>query len=78
MDLPQTLHAQLYLLAYDRKRHRFDFDHLSLLGFALGATMLTDLFLTGHLQDLEGNACQRVAHAFAIRCCGRGGVPGAV
>jgi Golgi phosphoprotein 3 (GPP34) len=57
MDLPQTLHAHLHLLAYDRKRQRFDFDHLWLLGFALRAAMLTDLFLTGHLQDLEGNAC---------------------
>jgi hypothetical protein len=32
---------QLYLLAYDRHRHRFDFDNLSLLGFALRAAMLT-------------------------------------
>ena len=57
MDLPQTLHGQLYLLAYDRKRHRFDFNNLWLLGFALRAAMLTDLFLTGHLQDTEGKAC---------------------
>ena len=58
MDLPQTLHGQLYLLAYDRNRHRFDFDNLWLLGFALRAAMLTDLFLTGYLQDAEGKACQ--------------------
>jgi hypothetical protein len=58
MKLPQTLHGQLYLLAYDRNRHRFDFDKLWLLGFALRAAMLTDLFLTGYLQDAEGKACQ--------------------
>ncbi len=58
MDLPPTLHGQLYLLAYDRNRHRFDFDNLWLLGFALRAAMLTDLFLTGYLQDTEGKACQ--------------------
>lgn len=57
MDLPQTLHGQLYLLAYDRKRHRFDLDNLWLLGFALRAAILTDLFLTGYLQDTEGKAC---------------------
>ena len=39
MDLPQTLHGQLYLLAYDRNRHRFDFDNLWLLGFALRAAV---------------------------------------
>jgi hypothetical protein len=57
MDLPPTLHGQLYLLAYDRNRHRFNFDNLWLLGFALRAAMLTDLFLTGYLQDAEGKAC---------------------
>lgn len=54
MDLPQTLHSRLYLLAYDRRRHRFDVDNLRLLGFALRAAMLTDLYLTGHLEDKEG------------------------
>ena len=43
MNLPQTLHGQLYLLAYDRKRHRFDGDNLPLFGLALRAAMLTDL-----------------------------------
>jgi hypothetical protein len=57
MDLPQALHGQLYLLAYDRNRHRFDLEHLWLLGFALRAAMLTDLFLTGYLQDTEGAVC---------------------
>ena len=54
MDLPQTLHGQLYLLAFDRKRHRFEGDNLKLFGFALRAAMLTDLYLTGHLEDKQG------------------------
>lgn len=54
MDLPQTLHGQLYLLAYDRKRHRFDVYSGELFGFALRAAMLTDLYLTGHLEDKGG------------------------
>ena len=51
MELPQTLHAQLYLLAYDSKRHQFRFDRWELFGFALRAAMLTDLYLTGYLED---------------------------
>jgi len=35
VKLPQTLHGRLYLLADDRKRHRFDGDNLPLFGFAL-------------------------------------------
>ena len=49
-----TLHGQLYLLAFDRKRHRFEGDNLKLFGFALRAAMLTDLYLTGHLEDKQG------------------------
>jgi hypothetical protein len=56
VDLPQTLHGQLYLLAYDRKRHRFDGDNLPFFGFALRAAMLTDLYLSGYIEDLEGKA----------------------
>ena len=56
MDLPQTLHSQLYLLAYDRKRHQFDIYNHSLFGFALRAAMLTDLYLTGYLEDKGGQA----------------------
>lgn len=55
MELPQTLHTQLYLLTYDRKRHRF-LEYLPLFGFALRAAMLTDLYLTGHLEDKDGKA----------------------
>jgi hypothetical protein len=35
MDLPETLHGRLFLLAYERKAHRFDLYRLWLLGFAL-------------------------------------------
>ena len=62
MDLPQTLHAQLYLMAYDRKRHRFRFgrdnswDTRWLFGFALRAAMLTDLYLTGYVEAKQGKA----------------------
>ncbi|MHC9292122.1 GOLPH3/VPS74 family protein [Mycobacterium sp. LTG2003] len=58
MELPQTLHGQLYLLAYDHKRHRFDAHSLWLLGFALRAAMLTDLHLSGYIQDSDGKACR--------------------
>jgi hypothetical protein len=54
VDLPQTLHDQLYLLAFDRQRHRFDGDNCSLFGFALRAAMLTDLYMTGYLEDKGG------------------------
>lgn len=62
MELPQTLHAQLYLLAYDRKSRRFRFDQDNswsirwLFGFALRAAMLTDLYLTGYVGDTDGKA----------------------
>lgn len=62
MELPQTLHAQLYLFGYDRKRHQFRFhrdngkDTHWLFGFALRAAMLTDLYLTGYLEDKDGKA----------------------
>ena len=56
MELPQTLHAQLYLLAYDPKRRQFQFDRCELFDLALRAAMLTDLYLTGHLQDKGGKA----------------------
>ena len=55
MDLPQTLHGQLYLLAFDRKRGTDSRATTSkLLGSALRAAMLTDLYLTGHLEDKQG------------------------
>jgi hypothetical protein len=62
VELPQTLHAQLYLLAYDRTRRRFQFardnsrDTRGFFRFALRAAILTDLYLTGHVKDNEGKA----------------------
>jgi hypothetical protein len=56
MDLPHTLYGQLYLLAYDRRRRRFDYGKLWLLGYALRAATLTELFMTGYLQDVDGMA----------------------
>jgi Golgi phosphoprotein 3 (GPP34) len=62
VELPRTLHGQLYLLAYDRNRRRFDFDRANRwnnrwrFGFALHSAMLTDLYLTGYLEDKDGRA----------------------
>ena len=61
MDLPQTLHAQLYLVGL-RPANATDSDsnattggtHGWLFGFALRAAMLTDLYLTGHVEDKQG------------------------
>lgn len=49
MDLPRSLYGQLYLLAYDLKRHRFDYSKLWLLGYALRGAVLTELLMTGRL-----------------------------
>ena len=56
MELPKTLHGQLYLLAYDRDRKRFDPRDHWLLGFALRAAILTELSTSGHLRDTDGKA----------------------
>jgi hypothetical protein len=56
MDLPRTLYGQLYLLAYDLKRRRFDYTKLWLLGYALRGATLAELVMTGHLQDVDGTA----------------------
>jgi hypothetical protein len=61
MGLPQTLHGQLYLLAFDRERRRFDGDNVPFFGFALRAAMLTDLDLTGYLED-KGGKPHRLGH----------------
>lgn len=52
--LPDTLHGQLYLLCTDRRRGRLDHSDPRLLGMALRAAMLTDLYLNGHVQDSQG------------------------
>jgi hypothetical protein len=53
LELPQTLHAQLFLLAYDRCRGRLDGNDRWRFGLALRTAMLTDLYLSGHLTDVE-------------------------
>jgi hypothetical protein len=60
MELPKTLHGKLFLLAYDRRRKRLDGDRHWRFGLALRTAMLTDLFLSGHLEDHEGGP-RRVA-----------------
>jgi hypothetical protein len=50
MDLPRTLHGQLYLLAYDRKLRRFEYGsggsrkNQWRLELALRSAILTDLY----------------------------------
>ena len=53
-ELPPTLHGQLFLLAYDRRRHRFDADNRWRFGLALRIAMLADLYLSGHVADDDG------------------------
>jgi hypothetical protein len=62
MDLPRTLHGQLYLLAYDHKLRRFEYDYDDAwkmrwrFGYALKSAMLADLYLTGYIADSDGRA----------------------
>jgi hypothetical protein len=43
-ELPQTLHGQLFLLAYDRYRGRLDGNDGWRFGLALRTAMLSDLY----------------------------------
>ena len=52
MDLPETLPARLYLLAYDPAKGRLT--GRSRLGHVLRAAALVDLWLRGHLQEADG------------------------
>ena len=62
MELPRTLHGQLYLLAYDKYRRQFQFDCNGgwnkqwRFEFALRSAMLTDLYLSGYIEDQNGEA----------------------
>jgi Golgi phosphoprotein 3 (GPP34) len=62
VELPRTLHAQLYLLAYDHASRRFQFDRgitraeRGFFRYALRAAILTDLHLTGYVEDRNGKA----------------------
>ena len=68
MELPRTMHGQLYLLAYCRKCRRFEYgsdDPWAIrwrFGFALESAMLADLYLAGYLDDQEGRA-RRVSYS---------------
>ncbi|BBY63200.1 GOLPH3/VPS74 family protein [Mycolicibacterium helvum] len=53
--VPATLHGQLFLLAFDPKRGRFASHDSTLFGLALGAAMLTELYLTGFLVERDGH-----------------------
>lgn len=74
MQVPDTLHGQLYLLAYDRKRRHFQYDSDVAwktrwrFGFALKSAMLTDLYLTGYVQDKDGKADRANSASIRIRC----------
>lgn len=52
--VPSTLHGQLFLLAFDPKQGGFSRHDSTLFGLALGAAMLTELYLTGYLVEREG------------------------
>lgn len=52
--VPSTLHGQLFLLAFDPEQGRFDERDSALFGLALGAAMLTELYLTGYLVERDG------------------------
>jgi hypothetical protein len=68
LELPRTLHGQLYLLGYDSKHRRFEYDHDDAwkmrwrFGYALESAMLADLYLTGYIADTDGRA-QRIKPA---------------
>jgi Golgi phosphoprotein 3 (GPP34) len=60
VQLPQPLHAQLYLLSWNPERRCFQCDDRWnarwLFGYALDSAMLTDLYLTGYIEDRAGRA----------------------
>jgi len=57
LQLPDTLHGQLFLLAYDRRRNRVDGADRWRFGLALRTAILTELYLAGHLRDEDGRPC---------------------
>lgn len=58
--LPHTLHGQLFLLTFDRRRQRLCTPHSWRFFAALRTAMLSDLYLRGHLAD-HGRAPHRTA-----------------
>ena len=72
MELPRTLHAQLYLLAYDREHHRFGGTSSSarwFFEFALRSAMLTELYLAATWRTGTGRRTRYGARTTTIRCC---------
>ncbi|WP_059015687.1 GPP34 family phosphoprotein [Mycobacterium sp. M26] len=51
---PASVHGRLYLLAFDRDRHRFGGCPPAVLALALRAAMVADLHLSGYLVDRGG------------------------
>jgi Golgi phosphoprotein 3 (GPP34) len=54
MELPTSLPGRVYLLAYDREPRRCDVGDRVYFEFTLRAAMLTDLYVTGHVEDKGG------------------------
>jgi Golgi phosphoprotein 3 (GPP34) len=54
MNLPESLPARMYLLAFDTDKDRLT--SRSQLGLVLRAAALADLYLTGRLTDVRGRA----------------------
>jgi hypothetical protein len=54
MNLPESLPARMYLLAFDTDKDRLA--SRSQLGLVLRAAALTDLYLAGRLTDVQGKA----------------------
>ncbi|MDT5172769.1 MAG: hypothetical protein QOG37_20 [Mycobacterium sp.] len=52
--LPETLYGQLFLLAFDPRRNRFHGKKRWRFGLALRTAILTDLYLAGHLDSIDG------------------------
>jgi hypothetical protein len=57
VDLPESLHERLYLLAYDTERRRMT--RLWHLGYLVRAGILAELLLQGHLADATGGPVVR-------------------
>jgi len=54
VTLPHTLHGQLFLLGFDRRKGRLDLDNQWRFGIALRAAMSTELYRSGHMEDIDG------------------------
>ena len=57
IGLPSTWYGQLFTLAHDRRRGRFDGDDRWRFGLALRTAMLAELCFNGHLADEGDRPC---------------------